>query len=281
MITIVFLYICTFPRWNVIGLKSAHLSRSSFLSIPFPRIGFPFHSFWILQIFSQYSSFLVWSSRLGIFTNSSWMALEYSLFTAVLLNVRSPALDTQGCVTSGLTPTCSYPARRDCVTPQFRTDCSRELNHSSCTWTFQTIHLCSHMTTLHSVPSGLSVLFVLMHVYTMIKSNKIFLATWISNQSSIISSNYPWNGRLINHKITPAQHCVEYLHRATPVSNSDSTLTYPSLSIVINPSPDRQLPLVDGCPLAGISEVRDYWGHCVPFCFFKEEAITPISLLDF
>jgi hypothetical protein len=76
-----------------------------------------------------------------------------------------------------------------------------------------------------------------------------------------------------------AQHCVEYLHRATRDSNSDSTLTYPSLSIVINPSPDRQLPPVDGCPLAGISEVRDYWGHCVPFCFFKEEAITPISLL--
>jgi hypothetical protein len=56
------------------------------------RSDFPFHSFWILQTFSQYSSFLARSSRLSIFTNSSWMDLEYSLLTTILLNVWSPAL---------------------------------------------------------------------------------------------------------------------------------------------------------------------------------------------
>jgi hypothetical protein len=40
VIIIVFLYIRTFLRWNVIGLQIAHLSRSSFLFIPFPEIGF-------------------------------------------------------------------------------------------------------------------------------------------------------------------------------------------------------------------------------------------------
>jgi hypothetical protein len=40
VIIIVFLYIRTFLRWNVIGLESAHLNRSSFLFIPFHEIGF-------------------------------------------------------------------------------------------------------------------------------------------------------------------------------------------------------------------------------------------------
>jgi hypothetical protein len=182
---------------------------------------FPFHSIWTLQnffFFLQCSSFLVRSSQPSTFTNPSKMALEHSLFTVVLLNVWSPALDTQGCVTFGLMPTCSCPAYRNCVAPKLCPNNSWEPNCSSRTWNllgwslqdFQAIHLCSQMTTLHNVPSGLSVLFVFMHVYTMIKSNKIFLATWISNQSSIISSDYHWNGRFINHKITPARHHAKH-----------------------------------------------------------------------
>jgi hypothetical protein len=46
VIIIVFLYIRTFLRWNVIGLQIAHLSRSSFLFIPFPEIEF-FVSFFL------------------------------------------------------------------------------------------------------------------------------------------------------------------------------------------------------------------------------------------
>lgn len=143
---------------------------------------------------------------------------------AVLPNVWSPALDTQRCVTSGFTPTCSCPTCRNCAAPPFYPDCSQELNHSSCTctlreWTlqnFQAIHLCSaritcnRMTTLHSILSGLSVLFVFMYVCTPSKSNKIFFfgeshvfATWISSQSPITSLVYHWNGCLINHKIVP------------------------------------------------------------------------------
>jgi hypothetical protein len=214
-----FLYIRTFLHWNVIGLESAHLSRSSFLFIPFPGIGFSL-SFYLNSSKKnlQCSSFLVRSSRPSIFTNPSKMALEHSLFTVVLLNVWSPALDTQGCVTFGFMPTCSCPAYRNCVAPKFCSNSSWEPSCSSRAWNlrgwslqdFQAIHLCSQMTTLHSVPSGLSVLFVFMHVYTMIKSNKIFSATWISNQSSIISSDYHWNGRLINHKIMPAQHHAKH-----------------------------------------------------------------------
>jgi hypothetical protein len=162
------------------------------------RSDFPFHYFWILRIFSQYSSFLARSSRLSIFTNSSWMALEYSL----LMDVWSPALDTQGCATPGFTPTCSCQAYRNCAAPKFCPNSSWEPNCSSRAWNlhgrslqdFQAIPLrsvritCNQMTTLHSILSGLPVLFVFMYVCTLSKSNKIFsfdesyaLTTWILN----------------------------------------------------------------------------------------------------
>jgi len=144
---------------------------------------------------------------------------------AVLPNVWSPTLDTQGCVISGFTPTCSCPTCGNRVTPPFYPDCSREFNHSNRAWTlrgwtlqnFQTVHLynaritCNRMTTLHSILSGLSVFFVFMYVCTLSKSNKIFFfgeshifATWTSSQSPITSLVYHWNGCLINYKIVPA-----------------------------------------------------------------------------